>query len=155
MQRSAVVLAIVGLQACSVHETSIVDHVHPNGLILRLPTALSTRQISDGFVVQLAASLQQRVPQQVSVTLHRGGNIPTGENLEKKSVAGGLVLFRVDREEGGSGGASHTLTAWRAYADGYVQIVQVTQAEWPSVPDHSLAWTVVAAIGELRASTVK
>lgn len=148
MRTSAAVLAVIVLQACSMHEDPTIDYIHSNGLTLKLPATLSAHQLADGFVVQLAASLQERTPQQVFVTLQQSASMPAGERLERKIVSGRLVLFRFDHEEGGSGGASHKLTAWRPYADGYVLTVQVAQAEWPSAPDHSLAWMVMNAISD-------
>jgi hypothetical protein len=155
MRSSALILAAIVLQACSINKEPTIDYIHSNGLSLKLPAVLSAHQLSDGFVVQLAASLQDRAPKQVFVTLRQGASMPAGEWLERKSVAGRLFPFRLDREEGGSGGVSHKLTAWSPYADGYVLIIQVAQAEWPTVPDHSLAWMVMDAIREPEARDVK
>lgn len=155
MRSSAVVLTVIVLQACSMYKAPTIDYIHPNGLALKLPATLSARQLSDGFVVQLAASFQGRDPQQVFVTLQQGANMPADERLERKNVAGRLVLFRLDREEGGSGGVNHKLNAWSPYADGYVLIIQVAQAEWPTVPNHSLAWIVIEAISEPQVRDVE
>lgn len=147
MRGAIAVLAIIALQACGMREEPAIEHLHPNGLALRLPASLVVHQLNDGFVVQPAASVQTRAPHQVFVSLRQGVSPLAGGELERKNVAGHLVFFRVDHEEGGSGGASHKLTAWRPYADGYVLITQVAQAEWPAAPDHSLAWVVIGAIG--------
>ncbi|MBK9070114.1 MAG: hypothetical protein IPL79_03805 [Myxococcales bacterium] len=143
------------LQACSSAtapptKTNHIEYKHSNGLSLQLPPGFAASQIADGFVVRDTASLDTRNPKVAHITLQQRAELPAGEWLETKSAAGRRCLLRRDREDGGSGGESHRLTAKCPYSEGYVQIVQVTQAEWPSSLDHSLASMVIDAINEPR-----
>jgi hypothetical protein len=146
MRNSAVGLVVIVLIACVEDKQSAIDYIHSNGLTLKLPADLVVHNLGEGFAVQIAASLQERIPKQVLITKRQSESPPAGRWSEKKSATGRLFFFRLDREEGGSGGVRHTLTAWCPYADGYVWIVQAVQAEWPAPPDHALAWMVMDAI---------
>jgi hypothetical protein len=149
MRVVAGLLVTLLMQACSMDNKEPALHfVHPNGLSLRLPIALSAQQLPDGFIVDLAASRESRTPEQVTVVLHKGASEPEGEWPDKRVVSGRVFSYRMEQDKGGSGGEVYVLVAWCPYPGGYVRLEQVSQAEWPTVPNESLIWNVTAAISE-------
>jgi hypothetical protein len=148
-------LVALAMQGCSMSSEPSTDYSHSNGLYLKLPATLSVHRRSDGFVVSRTASLQSRAPEQVFVALHQSASAPIGEWLKTKNIAGRVFRYRLERNEGGSAGENHILIAWCSYADGYVQMTQVSQAEWPTAPNHTLAWIVMAGIGDPQSRDIK
>ena len=122
--------------------------VHPNGLSLDLPASLSARQVADGFLTGPPGGEDRRSPVQASVHRRTGPVPPPGDWPEARRVGDRLIHYRVQEEAGGSGGPESALSAWTPYPGGFVQVEQVSQAEGPASPDHSLAWKVLAALRE-------
>lgn len=136
------------LPACSMKSEPTTRLVHPNGLMLELPASLDAQQRLDGFLVTPPGARERRSPQQVSITRHLGAARPPGAWPEQKRVAGRAFSYRVEQNEGGSGGEAHVLTAWTPYPGGYVQVEQTVQSEWPATADHGFAWEVMATLGD-------
>lgn len=132
------------LAACPAPDAGpTVEHVHANGLTLRLPASLSVREVQDGFTVDPTPGRTRHSPA-VTIT-RRTGDHPAGA-WEPRVVAGRACSYRRQHGSGGSGGSELKLDAWCPYPGGHVEIAQVSQAEWPATPDDSLAWQVMAAI---------
>lgn len=68
---------------------------------------------------------------------------PPAELPRLRRDAGTLVRYRLDREEGGSGGAEVTLTAERPCEGVLLRLVLRTQAELPSDALLEPAWAVL------------
>jgi hypothetical protein len=116
---------------------------HPNGITLMLPRYLVADPTSTGFLVSTPQSRFLRIPEEVSVDLRADAREPKGEWPSTRDFDERVIYFRVDMEEGGSGGSTYILSAWETTQDGYIEVKQHTQAEGLSSPDFSLAWKVI------------
>jgi hypothetical protein len=143
------------LAACSVAEIQSVEdtwvrYVHQNGLSLCLPDSLTVEKRANGFSIYIKETKEQyRLPLEVNVSLQAGEIEPQAHWLQSWPLFSSLfnnVHYRVEEEEGGSGGVGYRLTAWQKQGDGYIVYQQVTQADGTS-PDFSLAWQVIKASG--------
>jgi hypothetical protein len=123
-----------------------------NGLRLSLPEALpldgvETRpmvtEIADGFKVELGAETQRRVKIEASVALGAAEE-PAGAWPSERYINGRRIHFRIDRAEGGSGGAHIDLHAWERCTNGRLEYAQHDVVEEPGEPDFSLVWRVIA-----------
>lgn len=118
--------------------------VHPNGLSVRLPDSLTTSETDDGFLIVPPgdANAYSRYPLEINVTLHRGEEQPDGSWAEQRRIESRVVHYRVEENEGGSGGSEYGLYAWESVPGGYIKYQQWAQAEM-SRPDFKLAWQVI------------
>lgn len=142
LRLAAMFMALAACPAPDARPT--VEHVHTNGLTLRLPASLFVREVQDGFTVDVAASGVTRYSQAVTITRRAGTDRPVA--WAERVVAGRACSYRHQQSSSGSGGDELTLDAWCPYPGGHVEIAQGSQAEWPATPDDSLAWQVMAAL---------
>lgn len=119
---------------------------HHNGLVIQLPDSLAAIQTPDGFRIQPAQTAELRSPIEMIVSLHQG-SAPAGDWPDKRTLAGKLVRFRLDKSEGGSGGEMFTLTAWEAYSGGYILFRYSEQSEAVGTPDLAPAWNLMMGVG--------
>lgn len=128
----------------------VVEHVHPNGLTLRLPASLSVQEMPGGFLVDIEARRRSRYPLNVEVVRHEGANSPDGNWPTTRVVRGRTCAYRQTHGSGGSGGDEIFLDAWCPYPGGYVQIDHAAQSEWPPEPSDEFGWQVLAGLVDPR-----
>ena len=123
-----------------------------NGLRLSLPESLpldgvphrlTVKQTSGGFQVTLGEASIRRVAIVAGVALREGATAP-GAWPGEREVSGRRIHYRIDREEGGSGGSQVDFHAWEACAHGHLEYAQGDVVEEPGEPDFSLVWRVIA-----------
>ena len=147
------VVALASVPACHKRSEPTVMSTHSsNGLRLSLPASLPVGGMAQpvavaptaaGFQVTLAGQSVRRVAIVASLAL-RGGPAPAGTWPEERDVGGRRIHYRIDRSEGGSGGTQVDFHAWEACAGGYLEYAQGDVVEWPSEPDFTLVWRVIA-----------
>lgn len=143
--RLAPALLAVMLSVCTMPE-STSRIVHPNGLSLALPASLSAEQRPEGFRIDAPAARNSRAPLEITVSVHPGAEKPDGAWPSTRSVGGRRFSYRVDQDEGGSGGDFFLLSAWTPFPGGYVLVRQEAQAEPPATPDFAQAWSVMESL---------
>lgn len=120
------------------------QHVHRNNLMVKLPASLAVKETSDGFLIEPADGSNARARRPVAATVERraAASFKVPADAEQKTVNGRLINYAVATEEGGSGGAEHTLTAWETTNDGLVVYRQTEQSEHET-PRFELCWQVI------------
>jgi hypothetical protein len=108
-----------------------------------LPQRLTFTQTTAGFQVTLGGGSVRRVAIEASVVL-RGGAAPAGAWPSEREVGGRRIHYRIDRAEGGSGGAQIDFHGWEACTSGHSEYAQGDLVEEPGEPDFSLVWRVIA-----------
>ncbi|MBS7813090.1 Tsi3 family protein [Roseococcus pinisoli] len=80
-----------------------------------------------------------------SLSLTYGANAePAGAFPARRSLGERMVRYRLDREEGGSGGDEFDLAAWLPCGTGHLLLRFSTQAESPADPALEVAWALLA-----------
>lgn len=139
------------LAACSMDEAQSTEegwsrYAHQNGLSLCLPQSLIVESSATGFTIYPNRTQEQyRLPLEVSVSLEPG-QMNSQANWLQSWPFFNNVHYRIDEEEGGSGGVGYRLTAWQQMGDSHIVYRQFTQADGTK-PDFSLAWQVIKASG--------
>ena len=127
-------------QAGAVQATSAEAVVGNRVLSISMPEGFGTDAAPRGLL--LRPLVVQRAPYDVTVEIEPTAATPT-ELPRLRRDAGTLVRYRLDREEGGSGGAEVTLTAERTCNGAMLRLVLRTQAEIPSQAMLEPAWAVL------------
>jgi len=120
----------------------MTSHSHPTGLTLEAPSTLSVEQTERGFIFSPSDNATVRSPTQIIVELRQGA-LPAGSWPERHRRQGRTARYRIDIEDGGSGGEQHVLRAWEESANGYFWLEQAIQVEAPGVADFGTAWRIL------------
>ena len=109
-------------------------------LSVPVPGGLGAAPVPRGLLLSLREA--RRSPYNVMVTIEPAAAPP--DALPRRRRDGGTLLrYRLDQEEGGSGGAEVTLTAERPCDGAALRLVLRTQAEIPSASLLDPAWAVL------------
>jgi hypothetical protein len=149
---AVVAIALVTLLAgscCSrqpdvaVHATGAMNVLrHPSGLALRVPEgSFDVKQTAAGFRLLPVGSAQRRTATEVTVDL-RTGQAPEGSFPQTRKLRGRIFRYRVDVEEGGSGGDEHVLRAFSEAGAQHVWIEEGQTIEPPAKADFAAAWQI-------------
>ena len=148
-------MLLIGVQGCNKQPETGMTITHSiNGLRLSLPDTLlldgkperpTVTESAAGFKVALGVETRRRVKVEASVVLRTAEVEPPGVWHGERNISGRRIHYRIEREEGGSGGAQIDLYAWERCENGYLEYSQGDIVEEPGNPDFSLVWTVIAA----------
>lgn len=155
-----IVIPILALAACGKPAGRLSSMAHPNGLLLAMPDSIelgvmrkiAIEQTTTGFKVQPADQGMVRYVTEATVERRDGDSAPAGEWPEKRTIDGRTVHYRIDRSDGGSGGAEYNFQAWERVAVGYIFYRQYDQAEEPAPPRFDLIWSVIEGTGVSEAT---
>jgi len=109
-------------------------------LSVPVPEGLGAGPVPRGLLLSLREA--RRSPYDVTVTIEPAASPPAALPRARRD-GGALVRYRLDQEEGGSGGAEVTLTAERPCDGVPLRLVLRTQAEIPSKAMLHPAWAVL------------
>ena len=120
------------------------EYTNKNGLTVKLPDHLAARENGDGFLVEPSDGSNKniRFPVEIVVKLNRDGSNPSGEFPEQKSVGGKNVKYRIEKAEGGSGGAEYKLEAFEVVDGGYISY-ETTEQDKYSEPEFKTLWQII------------
>ena len=124
------------------------EYVHKNGLTIKLPADFSAEETDEGFIVQPAdgSNKSVRFPVEARVALLKDGKPTDGDEkrMQQKSVGNRTLKYRVEKLDGGSGGAEYDFFAYESVAgsSGYISYRQREQSE-NSEPAFNLVWQII------------
>ena len=118
------------------------EYVHKNGLTVRLSEKFTAVETGEGFTVEPAdgSNKNARYPVQARVALQ--SQVPAWENAEQKTVGSRTINYRTGKQEGGSGGAEYTFSAYEQIGNAYIYYEQREQSK-DIAPQFNLCWSIV------------
>lgn len=119
------------------------ETVHKNGLTVRLPEKFAAAEIGEGFRIEPADGSNKNVRYPVEATVTLEADPPAGEFPREKTDGGRSVKYRVEKQDGGSGGEEYSLTAIETVAGGYIVYRQREQSKTVE-PNFDLTRTIIA-----------
>ena len=125
-------------------EENAREYVHKNGLTIELPEKFSVEETSEGFIIEPAggANRNVRYPIEAQVILKKDEIPPSREYAEQKTIGNRTIKYRINQNEGGSGGAEYNLTANEQIGDSVIYYSQSEQSE-DVAPHFKLCWTII------------
>jgi hypothetical protein len=118
------------------------EFCHPGGLRLRLPERLFVETTSTGFLIRPPDWMERRTPFEITMKLLTGR--PPEEQFGKIHQSKSQhIHYGIKKIEGGSGGPTHVLTAWKVCESRYVQLRHSVQVGELSEPDFTLGWLLI------------
>lgn len=125
-------------------EENMREYVHKNGLMVKLPEKYSAEESGEGFVVQPAdgSNKNLRYPIEANVAFHKNGKMPKGEWTQQKNIGNRTIKYRIEKQEGGSGGAEYSFSAYESAGNGYIYYEQREQNE-DVQPQFNICWTII------------
>jgi hypothetical protein len=141
-----VILLLVNNCSTSTHfEGNLREYVHQNGLTIKLPEEYAAAKISDGFTVEPADESNKNRRDPIRATIHlRGiGEIPADDNAEQKAIGNRTIKYRIEKKEGGSGGAEYNFSGYETIKGELISYAQSEQSE-SSPPRFDLIWLIIA-----------
>jgi len=118
------------------------EYVHKNGLTVKLSEKFSAVETGEGFTVEPADGSNKNVRYPVQARLALQIKVPEWENAEQKTVGNRTINYRTEKQEGGSGGAEYTFSAYEQTGDAYIYYEQREQSK-DAAPQFNLCWSII------------
>jgi hypothetical protein len=126
------------------------EHIHKNGLTVKLSENLSAKQSDNGFTIEPANGSNKniRIPIEINIGLFADkNNVFADESLTKnKTVATRNIKYQIQKDDGGSGGESYTFIGSETTAKGYIKYSQMLQSKYDE-PDFATLWQIIENTG--------
>ncbi len=122
------------------------EHIHKNGLTVKLPENLSAKQSDNGFTIEPAdgSNKNLRIPIEINIGLvaDKSNGFPDESLSKNKTVATRNIKYQIQKDDGGSGGESYTFTGYETVANDYIKYSQMLQSKYDE-PDFATLWQII------------
>lgn len=120
------------------------EYVNKNGLTVKLPDNLTARENGDGFIIEPSdgSNKNVRFPVETFVKLSTGESFRPEEFSLQKSIGNRNIKYRVEKTEGGSGGAEYNFNAVEKIDGGYISYQTAEQNKY-SEPEFKTVWQII------------